>query len=274
MVVPNGFDETINFSGNVTPTGWTLTGGNSSVANERMEARQVDTYAYFSKAKTPPAGTVAVEICYTGNTVNAFWGQGTAAYLKMADGKQFNAALWKAGYGLNQLEATVGINNALEKTVITPPEFSTYRFYIRYEDGKMFYRANRSLDGVSAALPLVSVTKPLPGFLLSDIREIQLFAAVTTGSTSWVDDIEIRAVTTRQDKEPSHFTLLQDRSALILWPSVPGRKYVIHASTTLDSTGWSVVSPNPMAATDWETAFQVTGTLDPTRFYRIVQVWP
>ena len=197
----DAFEEFLDFNNNQLPVGWTLgfpngPGTNASVTNGRFEARQVDTYAEISKPIQLALGTSELNISYTGNIADVYWGMGSQIHL-YEPGGYTSTFIGKAGYGTQAMRLGVGYENgssfafALDQS--PAPNYGNYNVNASFRDQQVTY----SVTKAGEATPLYQGTVSVPQLQLSDINRIGLFALTTTGSPAWIDDVHISTVVTQ-----------------------------------------------------------------------------
>lgn len=197
----------LNFDDNQTPSGWSIPtpsgpGINASVANQRFEARQVDTYAQLQKTVQMPIGTTDLEMEYTGNISNVFWGMGSAVRVYKANGEFTSVGMGKDGYGIATMKVYVahdipGVSSTYAVNQSYPLDTGTYRNSVTFRDGSITF----SVKKVGTQIPINSGTVAVPSLKLSEISKLSFFAFTTTGEAGWVDDVRIRAMAPSDETE-------------------------------------------------------------------------
>jgi hypothetical protein len=185
------FDETLNFDDNQIPPNWELsflTGSNGSVANQRFEARQFDTYAMLSRNLPDLRGAASVEVTYTGNVGPVFYGMGSQIHCETSDGTVFIAGFGKTG---SQASTNIQLGRMQGPELIEYLTETFGKFVIKalFQDGRISIEVNQIDGGTTVHNKTISV----PGFTLESGKKIRLFAITTTGESAWLDDVSIKA---------------------------------------------------------------------------------
>lgn len=192
------------------PSGWSFfnlaaPGSNLQIINQRLEIGQVDTYGGISKAFNS-SGVTKVSVEYDGNIANVYWGQGTAAMLANDtlnwSAGVVTAGMRKVGFGQNIMEFDTGsqgssgggTNNYVNAMA---PVFGNYHMNAVFEDGQITQTVTNLDTGASFASGGVA----MPGFLLSDMNNVLLFGATTTGTSAWIDNASISITTAVPEPE-------------------------------------------------------------------------
>jgi len=196
-------NETLNFSNNQIPAGWSITfpnGGidtNGSITNNRFEADQVDTYALLSQNLQLPAGTTSLSIDYTADIADNYWGMGTSAAVYDTTGNVGFAYLDKAGFGYEAVNAGAvyqsGIGSEPNLSVqSTSPSYGTYNVMTTFQNGQVSISATM----VGSSTPTYQATTPMPQLNLSNVSKIGLYAYTTSGAPAWINNVTINSLAT------------------------------------------------------------------------------
>ncbi len=196
LTLAQGVNEFLDFTNNQLPASWTLSipsgpGTNASIANNRFEARSGDTYAEISRLASLATETTQLNVSYTGNIADVFWGMGNQIHL-YEPGGHTSTFIGKAGYGNQTMRLGVGYENgssysfALDQSLA--PNYGTYSVNAIFRDQQVTYEVTKA----GSVTPLYHGTVSVPQLQLSDINRIGLFAFTTTGEASWVDDVRVR----------------------------------------------------------------------------------
>ena len=193
---PANFDEDFNFDDNRTPAGWAINvdpraTARTSVTNQRFEAREVDTYSGLFRSKELPTGSNGLEISYIGNITSNYWGQKTAIHLFMENGTLIETNLGKAISGSALIVASAGVGAAPEYVETFGLATGIYEIKSLFEDGQITYSATKQ----GATAPLFNIIVSVPSLQIHNLDKLELFAHTTTGETSWIDNVKIRALT-------------------------------------------------------------------------------
>ncbi len=193
--------ESFGFDNNQLPTGWstwtnTSPGKNISIQNGRFLVGQVDSTGGISRSFSP-TGVQSVKIEYDANVANVYWGMGTAAglltNLSNFDSGSAYVNLAKAGYGTNSMNSGIAFDPAVGPGVLyynkvsSPAVFGDYHIAGTFQDGQI------SLSVVNNATQqsFVDTVAQAPGFLLSQMNNVLLWAATTTGPSAYIDNVKI-----------------------------------------------------------------------------------
>jgi hypothetical protein len=201
--------ETLNFDNNQLPGGWNVwlqtgsPGTNVTFQNQRLEVGQVDTYGGIYKSlDTSNLSQVKVE--YDANIANVTWGQSTAALLaKDPTNRPAGSAISVMGahpdamqfFVFQELPSVPWTGYAYEN--VMTPVFGNYHMSAVFQNGQISQTVTNLDTGATFASGLVT----LPGFLLSDMHNVILYGATTTGTSAWIDNATISITTAVPEPE-------------------------------------------------------------------------
>ena len=191
------FDEDLTFDDNQVPTGWTLgypiggPGTDASIANQRFEARPVDTYAGLDRAKQVPVTAGKVVVSYTGALNNSPWGHATQVRFLTDDGGEYFTSFGKTAIysTMNAIVGKEGQQPWAFEQVFAMVEGS-YRMVAEFEDARITY----SVTKIGSNTPLISQIVSVPTLQIHRLQTLRLLSLIGTGPASWIDDVSIRAI--------------------------------------------------------------------------------
>lgn len=202
--------ESVDFSGNLLPAGWSLitnlsVGNNVHIQNNRLEMGQVDSWGGITRSVNT-VGVTQVKIEYDTNIANVFWGQGSGVELihNMSNRYQENlgAGMGKSGYGLNSMHILVFGTTPQTPAATLLDQYSAlnvgdYHMTSVFEDGQVSFTATKIGDPLSTySIGVFSVA----GFQLASMHNLLIYGGTTTGDSTWIDNV---LVTTTSVPEPA-----------------------------------------------------------------------
>lgn len=198
--------ETLTFDNNQLPTGWNYfhlpaPGSNVNIQNQRLEVGQVDTYGGIYRS-FDSSNVTQIIIEYDANIADVYWGQINAALL-VNDTMNWSAgsasaSMRKIGYGQNSMAFEIsqqlsGVTwTGYDYQNVMAPVFGNYHMNAVFENGQISQTVTNLDTGASFSSGVTAV----PGFLLSNMHNVLLFGATTTGTSAWIDNATITGVTT------------------------------------------------------------------------------
>lgn len=186
--------EYLNFNDNALPAGWNLystNGSNYAIRNGRMEAGQVDTYAWLSKDLPFESLTSQISLSYTENVSPVYWGMGSAVQLYDKLGSSIaSLGFQKYGYGLSNLFISGAVGNTQIYSSFLPANYGNYYVNASFRNDSMALTATKT-DG---AVVWTSGTISIPGLALSSVVGARILAVTTTGDTAWIDNLSVQSI--------------------------------------------------------------------------------
>ncbi|MGI8890712.1 MAG: hypothetical protein ACR2G0_08015 [Chthoniobacterales bacterium] len=188
------FDETLTFTNNKVPGGWTIetlagAASNAQVTNMRFQVTS-GTDAALDRDAPLPLGTNSVEITLRCDLVSENEGIGYKIHLLMQDGSDYVVSIVKQA-GANRLNVIIGntASPALNDFVYTL-NYGVYTLDALFTDGRIIFNGTKEVGGLNP-----SKTVEVPGLTVSDLKTVRLEASDGGTSTAWIDDVQVLAIT-------------------------------------------------------------------------------
>lgn len=184
----------LNFDDNQIPAGWNLSflsnpRVNGGAANQRLEAREVDTTALLTKSIPAPSASGSVRIQWNANIINNYWGMGSGMRIKMTDASIYTAYAGKQGNGIPTGRLMISHDTPeeifLQENLAIP--WGNYALEATFSQGTI------RLKGTDPSSQAVVFDRNIatPSFNVNSIAAIEFIVINTTGPAAWIDDAVI-----------------------------------------------------------------------------------